>query len=414
MRGSRCARCVVAAAASWVLIAIGLVAPRVAVAAPVQFAVDAGVVYAESKVHLERFGTAVALSGDTMVVGVPDHDTPAGLLNAGMVQVFVRSGGAWILQASLSQPTAAAEDRFGASVAISGDRVVVGAPGYNGAVADSGAAFVFTRTGTAWSSAVPLPLADAIGGDRTGQSVDIDGGTIVVGCPGADTGRGKIRPYTWSGSAWVAGTGLADPLGEAGDDLGGCVSVSGGIVAASATGDDSPGAADAGAVLVFPLGTATPQAEAKIFATSPVAGERFGTSIDLGASGAVLVTGSQSFDAGAAVDSGRAYVHVRGATGWQSVAALENPTASGVPENDLFGSAVAFDGGDLILVGAMGADGVDGNDGAAYYFQLRNGVWGFAWALAPGASPCCEQFGASVALSAGAAVIGAPLASANT
>lgn len=413
MRGSRCARLVAAAAATWTMVALGAVAPQVAVAVPVQFAFDEGVYYAPTKVHLERFGTAVAVDGDAMVVGVPAYATPAGLLDAGVAHVYVRQDGAWMWQASLSQPVAAANDRFGTSVAISGDRVVVGAPGYDGPVADSGAAFVFTRTGTTWSSGEPLASADAVSGDRMGQSVDIDGDTVVAGCPGADSGEGKVRPYTWSGTAWTGAPVLTDPEGEAGDDLGGCVAISGRTVAASAAGDDAPGAVDAGSVLLFSLDAGVPWSPTLI-APEPVAGERFGSSIDVGAAGAVVVIGSQDYDAPSAAACGRAYVYVCSATGWESAGALENPTTSGMPENDRFGSAVAYDGGDLILVGASGADGTDGNDGAAYYFQLRNGVWGFAGALAPGASPCCEQFGASVALSAGAAVIGAPLASANT
>lgn len=414
MRGSRFARFAIATAMLAVLEIGGVAAPRPAVAAPLTYVDDGPIVYAPSPTNLERFGASVAVDGDTLVVGVPDHATDAGLLGAGIVHIYVRNSGAWVRQANLSQPTVNAGDGFGTSVAISGDRVVVGAPGYDSGATDSGAAFVFTRTGTVWSAGQMLAPADSASGDRAGQSVDIEGHTAVVGCPGADSGRGEVRPFMWDGTAWVARPVVQDADGQAGDELGGRVAVSGSTLLASAMGDDYAPHVDAGTVLVYTLGSGSASNEAKIPAIAPVDGERFGSSIDLGSGGAVAVIGSQYYDATAAADCGRAYVYVRGATGWQFEAVLENPTTGGSPQGDLFGSAVAYDGGDLILVGASGADGFDGSDGAAYYFQRRSGAWGFVEAVIPGESPCCEGFGGAVSLDAGIAAVGAPLASANT
>src|SRR3990172_5724589 len=74
----------------------------------------------------DHFGSSVAVSGVTAVVGVPGDDD--GGSGAGVAYVFVRSGAAWVPQGELAGGGAAADDRFGSSVGISGGTVVVGAP----------------------------------------------------------------------------------------------------------------------------------------------------------------------------------------------------------------------------------------------------------------------------------------------
>jgi hypothetical protein len=151
----------------------------------------------------ERFGISVAISGDTVVVGARWEDSNAtgvngnqsnnSILSAGAAYVFVRSGTNWIQQAYLKASNAGAGDIFGTSVAISGDTVVIGASledssatGVNGnqtnnSATDSGAAYVFVREGTNWMQQAYLKGSNTGAGDGFGSPVAISGDTLVVG-----------------------------------------------------------------------------------------------------------------------------------------------------------------------------------------------------------------------------------------
>ena len=129
------------------------------------------------------FGRSVVMSGDTVVVGAP-FGVAGTVSDAGAAYVFQRSGSAWSQQAKLTAADTAARDRFGGSVAISGDTVVVGALlGTAGVYADAGAAYVFQRSGSTWSQQAKLAAAEVEALDRFGASVAISGDTIVVGSP---------------------------------------------------------------------------------------------------------------------------------------------------------------------------------------------------------------------------------------
>lgn len=377
-----------------------------AVAGSTPFAVDEDVIYAQTPVNNEHFGSVVALSGNTLVVGVPDYDTAAGPQDVGRVDVFVRSGTDWVKQTSLYAPSPADGDKFGTSVAIQGDTVVAGAPFRNGSHGESGAAYAFTRTGSTWSAAVPLGDEMAAEGDKMGQSVDISGTTIVVGCPGRISAEGVARVYVWDGSEWDSGGGvfLDAPGGIPGDRLGECISISGDTVLASAGGFDM----GIGSVVAFTRTGGVWSFEERIYEPVPMTpGEQFGGPIDLQAGGYMAVIGSPAHDVGTEVDKGIAYVYARTATGWECTATLNNPGANSA-DGDWFGSSVATDGHNLILVGAFWDDA---HVGAAYYFQYREGAWEMAQKVTPPADPCCYLFGDSVALDGGRAMVGATLAS---
>ncbi|MDQ3652920.1 MAG: FG-GAP repeat protein [Acidobacteriota bacterium] len=159
-------------------------------------------------------GTSVAISGNTIVAGAPGDDTAAGQ-QAGSAYVFVRSNGVWSQQAKLTASDATAEDKFGWSVAITGGTAVVGAYDDHTAAGDgAGSAYVFVRTNEVWSQQAKLTASDATAEDRFGWSVAITGDTIVVGAP-SDTLIIVLSPTTTpvpflkivqkAGSAYVFG-----------------------------------------------------------------------------------------------------------------------------------------------------------------------------------------------------------------
>ena len=146
----------------------------------------------------DEFGFTVALSGDTALVGALLHDTAAGA-DAGSAYVFVRSGTAWSEQAKLTASDAVASDGLGSSVALSGDTALVGAFfGDTAAVADAGSAYIFVRSGTTWSEQAKLTASDPARSDEFGWSVALSGDTALVGAFAGDTAAGEE-----AGSAYV-------------------------------------------------------------------------------------------------------------------------------------------------------------------------------------------------------------------
>jgi uncharacterized repeat protein (TIGR01451 family) len=129
----------------------------------------------------DSFGYSVAIDGDTAVVGAP-NDSDAGY-KSGSAYAFARSGSSWTEQAKLTAPDAAEFDEFGTSVAVSDDTAVVGAFGDSDAGNSSGSAYVFVRSGSSWTEQAKLTASDAAANDQFGFSVAISGDTAVAGAP---------------------------------------------------------------------------------------------------------------------------------------------------------------------------------------------------------------------------------------
>jgi uncharacterized repeat protein (TIGR02543 family) len=237
----------------------------------------------------DRFGSAVAVSGDTAAVGAyfedGSNDAAAG---SGAVYVFNRSGSVWSQQAYLKGSNTETGDRFGWSVSISGDTLAAGAPledsnasGVNGDESDnsrtnSGAVYVFTRSGTVWSQQAYVKASNTGGLDEFGASVSLSGDALAVGAPvessnaagvngdGSDdsvTDSGAAYAFTRSGTVWSQEAYLkASNTGE-NDGLGSDIGVSGDTVVAGAffedgsssgvDGADDDAARDTGAAYVW-------------------------------------------------------------------------------------------------------------------------------------------------------------------
>jgi hypothetical protein len=142
----------------------------------------------------DEFGYSVAISGTTAVVGAWFH---AGY--TGRAYVFENTGGAWRQVAPLLGSDTVAGDWFGSSVAVSGTTIVVGAW-----LADNeaGRAYVFTQTGGAWRQTAELKGSDTVANDGFGDSVAISGRTIVVGSSGHANFAGRAYVFENSGGAW--------------------------------------------------------------------------------------------------------------------------------------------------------------------------------------------------------------------
>ena len=403
------------------------------------------------------FGYAVAVSGDTAVVsGMRDSST---VVRSGTVYVFVRTGTTWTQQAMLKASNAGDFDHFGWSVGISGNTIVVGAMaedsiatgvGGNGAdnsALDSGAAYVFIRSGTTWTQQAYLKAANTDAGDSFGTSVAISGDTVVVGAPSEasiDTGpesndgddsapdAGAAYVFVRTGIAWTQQSYLKASNTEAGDFFGVSVAVEGNTIAVGASSEDGSsrgvngnadinGAVDAGAVFVFTREETRWFQEAYVKASNPDAGDQFGFRVAL--SGETLVAGARGESSSSERDendngtlsAGAAYVFLRSGTVWSQEAYLK-ATHPGV--EDQFGNAVAVSG-DTIAIGAPGeassATGIGGNEadnsapyaGAVYVFTRRGTRWSREAYVKAANTGAEDYFGWSVALSGDTAVAGA-------
>ena len=162
----------------------------------------------------DQFSSSVAISGDTIVVGARGDDDAcldAPGCDSGAAYVFVRTGATWTQQQKLTAADAEAGDQFGISVAISGDTIVVGAALDDDACpadpdCNSGSAYVFVRNGTTWTQQQKLTASDPEFFDIFGLSVSISGDTIVVSSRfDDDAGRSSGSAYVFvrNGTTWV-------------------------------------------------------------------------------------------------------------------------------------------------------------------------------------------------------------------
>ncbi len=127
-----------------------------------------------------NFGSAVAVSGDTLAVG-SDEETDVEA-RQGAVRVYVRGGSTWVLQQRLTPLDPHEYGRMGTALALSGDTLVAGATGVPGATGDhAGAAYRFTRESGVWTQAERVQAADGGPGDRLGVSVALSSGLLLAG-----------------------------------------------------------------------------------------------------------------------------------------------------------------------------------------------------------------------------------------
>jgi hypothetical protein len=342
----------------------------------------------------DYFGDAVAISGDTVVIG-SFGDNIDGNIGQGSAYIFVLSGGTWTQQQKLTAVDGAAGDLFGLFVAISGDTVVVGAA-YDtiGANASQGSAYIFVRSGATWTLQQKIIASDGAANDQFSK-VALSGDTAVIGARLDDIGggvnQGSAYVFVRSGATWTEQQKLSASDGAAGDSFGDSVAASGDTVIVGADGDDN----GQGSAYVFVRSGATWTEQQKLTALDGVAGDLFGCSVAV--SDATAVVGARSNGIGGNPFQGSAYVFERSGATWTEQQKL---TALDGVANAFFGSSVAVSG-DTAVVGA-----VYGDD-SAYVFARGGTTWTQRQKLTASDGAEYKAFGESVAISGGTVVVGA-------
>ncbi len=290
---------------------------------------------------------------------------------------------------------------YGASVAVDGDRAIVGAPGED---ASRGCVYIHDYVGGAWSAGLRLVASDGQAGDQFGTSVAVVGTTVYVGAPGDDdlgVDAGAVYVYqriVFMGVPfWVLDQKVYGNDTAAGDRFGSAVAAQVTHLVVGAPNDNAP-LSDSGSAYGFENISSTWTQTGKIVPTSPQVNEHFGSSVDFGGNRAVI--GSPDFDnvAPPRTNSGRAVIVLRDTSGpgvvWTIQAEL-NPLD---PVTDRrFGASCAIDG-TRVIVGAPGAWNFDSEaSGAGYVFDLI-GTWTQKGKLLPIAGGPSDDFGQGVAL----------------
>jgi hypothetical protein len=315
----------------------------------------------------DEFGCSVSISGDTIAVGALFDDIGANNFQ-GSAYIFSRNqGGAdnWNLVTKLRASDGETWDRFGRSVSMSGDTVIVGAFANDiGVNSEQGSAYIFERNrdgADSWGQVSKFTASDGAAGDMFGYSVSTSGDTIVVG-----SFEGWTYTFVRTGNLWMK---ISNPIASDGgwdDFFGFSVSISGDTVVIGAVNDDSA------YVLERNRGGADIWGEVtKLTASDGTANDRFGFSVSI--SGDTIVVGADKDDIDANTDQGSAYVFERnlgGADNWGEVRKLT--AFDGVAE-DYFGFAVSISG-DTVVVGAWGDDmGIYVDKGSSYVFERNQG-----------------------------------------
>ena len=404
-----------------------------------------------------NFGTAVAISADTLVVGAPFESSSqttitngataasdVTLFGAGAAYVFVRSSGNWTEQAYLKAANTAAASygyQYGSAVAIDGDTIVVGSPVdasnqttiTNGTTASSdtsasraGAVFVYVRSGSSWTQQAYLKAPNARTQYQFGNAVAISGDTIVVGSNGESSNQttitngstassdnslsssGAVYVFVRSGSTWSQQAYVKPPNAHANYYFGGVVAISGDTFVVSdsidgsnqstitngTTASSDTSAPNAGAAYVFVRSGSNWSQQAYLKASNNHAGNTFGSSVSIagdniavGAYGessnqTSVTNGSTASSDTSVSSSGAAYLFSRASSTWSQTAYFK---AANPDVNDGLGCAVGISG-TTVVVGAYGedanqttitngtgasSDNTFSNGGAAYVFSAQ-------------------------------------------
>jgi hypothetical protein len=336
----------------------------------------------------DQFGTSVAISGSTAIIGASFDDDKG--TNSGSAYIFDTTTSVQLLK--LVAADGEAGDFFGQSVAIDGTLAIVGSLWDDPKGKDSGSAYLFDNTtGVEVAKLVP---GDGEAGDGFGRSVAISGAIAIVGAPMDDelgTNSGSAYLFDTTTGAQIAKLIPGD--GAAGDQVGWSVAISGGTAIVGARFDDDKGT-DSGSVYLFD--TATGAQIAKLVPSDGAAGDWFGFSVALDGTSAII---GAIWDDVKGPDSGSAYLFDI-ATGTQIAKLLPGDNAAG----DWFGCSVGIRG-TTAIGGAMLHDETGKDFGAAYLFDATTGTQ--TAKLLPSDGEEGDLFGRSVAIGGGTAIVGA-------
>jgi hypothetical protein len=345
-----------------------------------------GTLVASDSIPGDYQGWSVSVSGDTAVVGAYRKSSSTGL-QSGAAYIYTRSGDFWSQQAKLTPGDAAASDYFGGSVAIDGNTAVIGTWRKNNYI---GAAYVFVRSGSVWNQQAKLTASDGASGDDFGWAVSVSGDTVAVGAYNKNNMTGAVYVFVRDGSTWNQQAKLTADDGAANDAFGYSLSVADDTAVVGAWRKNN----FSGTAYVFTRSGASWIQQAKLVARDGEANDLFGFSVSVHGETAVMGAYGKNNNTGAV------YVFGRSGSAWTQQAKIITGDGAGT---DAFGWSVSLNN-DLVAVGAVGKNL---NTGTVYAFRRSGTLWSQQAKLIAGDGSIGDAFGWSVSVNGETIVAGA-------
>jgi hypothetical protein len=331
----------------------------------------------------DYFGRALAISGETVLIGANGKDN-----TDGGVYVFTRSGINWAEQQELRGSDVSFQDLFGSAVAISGETAIISAYGKTNG---QGAVYVFTRTDGIWSEQQKLTASDAAIGDYFGVTLAMSGDTIAIGTTNKDDSQGAVYIFTRTNGIWAEQQKLSASDAVPRDFFGISVALTDDTLLIGASGKNNL----QGAVYVFTRTNGIWSENQLLTASDAAFPDLFGYRVAI--SGDTVVIGAT----GKNNRQGQAYIFTRTNGIWSEQQIL---TGSDAAEDDYFGGALAISG-DMLVIGV--APEVS-HRGLVYIFTREAATWTEYESLIANDVVIEDYFGSAVAVENGTALVGAP------
>lgn len=366
----------------------------------------------------DNYGRALAIEGDTLVVGAREFGTQS--LLQGRVFVHIESSGGpenFGLDNLIEAPVPAERDGFGLSLALGDERLVVGAPGDEGATAIRTAAYVFERMPYHRAAfALRQRFEGADWGSMVGQAVALAGDTLFVGAPEAGEGAGPARPRHFALHARAGGAGgpahgqwvVPDGLSAAAR-YAEAIASEGDWMAVGAPAQDVDGREDQGVVFLYrrELLTGAYQLVHTLVAPDAQAGDEFGFALAM--AGGRLLVGAYNRSEGSNADQGAAYLFERdlGGAGQWGLRRKLLPDDGGV--SDFFGWSVALSAERALIGANCKTLAANVCQGRAYLYERQQGgadQWGLLRSFTAADGADFDRYGSAVALAGDDALIG--------
>jgi hypothetical protein len=279
---------------------------------------------------LSQFGNALAINGNTLFVGAPMHDSFGA--NAGAVYVFTFDGVSWVQRQKLIGADTASSDRFGSALALNDGWLAVSAPLHSSPGSPGGAVYLFEFDGVSWVQRYKVGAPDTIAGDRFGSAIALDNGWLAVGVPlhrFVGSASGAVYLFEFNGTAWVQRQKFVASDTVGGDQFGSALALENQRLVIGAPLHSSNGPAS-GAVYIFERATTTWIERAKLIGSDTNAGDRLGGSISIDGN-TILVGAYGDTAAGPATGAAYVFVEVTGSEVTNTPSVIVTPTETSTP-----------------------------------------------------------------------------------
>jgi hypothetical protein len=260
--------------------------------------------------------TAFDFDDNFLFIGDKDYDTP--LSNNGAVHIYEKVDGEWSFLSTITPSDSNSNKYFGSAVAISGDYAAIGAYGDNASGTQTGAAYIFGYDGTSWTQKAKLQASDKTSYHNFAYDLDIYEGTVVIGAYGDSPtttyiASGAAYVFTGSGTSWIQSAKLKASDYTKGDQFGERVGITDGRIIVGSRLDDDYYSSSGSAYIFSGSGSSWSQ-ETKLVASDRQTSDYFGSSVAI--SGNIAVVGAYGEDANSQNSAGSIYVFEYNGSSW--------------------------------------------------------------------------------------------------